>query len=300
MNLLVSNSTANLVKADESEKLFQKLLKEPKSRTRLESVHAARAFKYGGAHFGPKYWYKESQNISTKLKTQKDRRKFRQGLKANLDFLNQLNIMNLVEVLSAGDPGGLKILTLNEPAVPSHFLEFMKNVPPLKVLDVCNKESAKRVAGLLRRISTLAHFSQSLTDYFAHDDALEPALAVVCEALRGGPEVGVALEKQASSFIALAQCYQKNRSYKDRDAVFDKKSNKKRSSSQSSRRGYRRRSGAKFSKGICFRFQRLDGCSDEGCKFPHKCVVCSSKNHGKAKCPRKNRSNSRKNRSNSR
>ena len=42
--------------------------------------------------------------------------------------------MNLVEVLSAGDPGGLKILTLNEPAVPSHFLEFMKNVPSLKVL----------------------------------------------------------------------------------------------------------------------------------------------------------------------
>ena len=75
-----------------NEKIFKKLLNNPAERTNLASIHAARSHKYGHTQFGPKKWYRASENISRKLTAQEDRRKFRQGLKCNVDFLNQLNM----------------------------------------------------------------------------------------------------------------------------------------------------------------------------------------------------------------
>ena len=74
------------------EQVYKKLLKDPMARSQLENLHAARAHKYGFSQFGSKFWYKESKNISRKLKTQADRRKFRIGLKGLIDFINQLNV----------------------------------------------------------------------------------------------------------------------------------------------------------------------------------------------------------------
>ena len=54
-----------------------------------------------------------------------------------------------------------------------------------------------------------------MTDYFAHDDALEPALAVVCGVLRINPNIGSQLRQSKTSFLSLAQCYQKQRSPED-------------------------------------------------------------------------------------
>ena len=55
----------------QSENLYNKLRKNPSSRSRLENVHSARAFKYGHTSFGPKFWYKESHEIAKKFKSQK-------------------------------------------------------------------------------------------------------------------------------------------------------------------------------------------------------------------------------------
>ena len=63
----------------------------------------------------------------------------------------------------------------------------------------------------------MAYFGESLTDYFALDDVLEPALAVICEVLRGSEDFGAVLEKRSSSFIGLAQAFQKFRSPNDHD-----------------------------------------------------------------------------------
>ena len=41
------------------EEVYKKLCANPGARSRLENLHAARAHKYGHAHFGPKGWYKE-------------------------------------------------------------------------------------------------------------------------------------------------------------------------------------------------------------------------------------------------
>ena len=258
-------------------------------------MYTAGSFKYGAAHFGAKFWYRESQAISKKLKTQEDRRKFRQGLKGDLDFINQLNIMNLTEELSAGDTGGISLLTMNEPVEPSQLLGFLKDAPPIKIFEVINMKKAEKISILLHRISTLAHFSQSMTDYFAQDDALEPALAVLCEALRDSPNVGSVLKKQSHSFLALAQCFQKCRSKFDLDAVFRRPSpsyKRRRSSSRSRRRGDSTKRSSPYPKGFCFAFQKSVGCKENRCPYKHECATCGSQDHGKTKCRKNRRSKS--------
>ena len=48
-----------------------------------------------------------------------------------------------------------------------------------------------------------------MTDYFARDDVLEPALAVICEVLRDIDDIGGLMDKKAASFLSLAQPYEK-------------------------------------------------------------------------------------------
>ena len=56
-----------------------------------------------------------------------------------------------------------------------------------------------------------------MADYFARDDALEPALSVVFEVLRSDQDVGAVLEKRSATFMSLALPYDKHWSVEDRD-----------------------------------------------------------------------------------
>ena len=89
-----------------SQKTFQKLLRDPTARSKLEALHIAKGFKYGLAQFGPKHWYKDAPLLATKLKSQSDRRKFRQGLKGDVEFVNYLNVQNLRNLLDSGGKNG--------------------------------------------------------------------------------------------------------------------------------------------------------------------------------------------------
>ena len=181
LSLLDSADPTQDSDAEICEKWFKKLRKDPLARSRLENVHSARGFKYGFAHFGSKHWFKEKDNLAKKLKIQADRRKFRIGLKADVDFINQLNIMDLEDMVQNGDSGGLSLLKMQEPVLPAVMFKFLENTPPIKILELVNKRKAADINSLIQKISSLAHFCQSMADYFAHDEALEPALAVVCE-----------------------------------------------------------------------------------------------------------------------
>ena len=88
LNLLGSAVPRNDSDANKSEYMFNKLRKDPVSRSRLENIHAARAHRYCAAHFGPKVWYKENPAIAKKFKCQADRRGFRQAPRADLDIIN--------------------------------------------------------------------------------------------------------------------------------------------------------------------------------------------------------------------
>ena len=79
LNLLEAAHPKKEFDTEHFEQVYEKLRKDPMARSKLGSLYAARAHKYGHAHFGSKFWYKESQKISQKLKSQSDRRKFRMG-----------------------------------------------------------------------------------------------------------------------------------------------------------------------------------------------------------------------------
>ena len=89
---LISNDQTD---NDDGEFLFNKLKQSPHLRKSLSAVNKARAFKYGSRAFGHKQWYKEDFNLKEGLRSNEDRRKFRFGLKSNVDFLIQLDILNL-------------------------------------------------------------------------------------------------------------------------------------------------------------------------------------------------------------
>ena len=103
LNLLGSAVPRNDSDANKSEFMFNKLRKDPVSRSRLENIHAARAHRYCAAHFGPKVWYKENPAIAKKFKCQADRRRFRQAPRADLDIINQLNLRDFEDLLKQGD-----------------------------------------------------------------------------------------------------------------------------------------------------------------------------------------------------
>ena len=132
LTLLEASSAPARFDAEHLEKVYQKLKKDPLARSRLESLHAARAHKYGHAHFGPKYLYKESANVARKLKSQAERRKFRAGLKGLVDFVNQLNIMDLEKLLKGEESEGFKVLKMPGSIQPETMGGLLKYVPPLE------------------------------------------------------------------------------------------------------------------------------------------------------------------------
>ena len=258
------------------EHVYNKLKKDPVARSQIENLHAARAFKYGYAQFGSKFWYKETKNIAKKLKSQQDRRKFRMGLKGLVDFINQLNIMDLEKLFDEGEPEGFKLLKLPSPIAPETFCKYLEHVPPLKLIEFVNQEKANKIRKAIKKISSLAHFSQSMTDYLARDDALEPALAVICEVLRDTEDIGGLMEKKAASFLSLAQPYEKERSAEDHDVTSSKKVSKTGNKNQA-----------------CFNFQK-GTCYFKDCYYKHVCRYCGSASHGEFKCPEKNRRKNKK------
>ena len=289
LDLLDSAAPGTVSEANKCEFMYNKLRKDPVARSRLENIHAARAHRYGAAHFGQKFWYKENQTIAKKLKTQAHRRKFRQALRADLDFINQLNLMDLEETLERGEVEALNLLKLEEPVTPSELFSSLKNVPLQKIMQLINESTAKKVSELLKKISDLAHFSQSMADYFAHDDALEPALAVLCEVLRNAPDIGKILNNNCQTFLGLANCFQKLRSEEDHDVQSTTTTRKSAGKNAMKPRQLRPSSHLPYRPGLCFRFQSLAGCHRNNCDFAHSCASCNSQEHGKSQCSNNNR-----------
>ena len=67
--------------------------------------------------------------MAKKFKSQADRRKFRQGLRADLDFINQLDVMDLDDILKNGEVEALNLLKLDEPILHSDLFSSLKDTP---------------------------------------------------------------------------------------------------------------------------------------------------------------------------
>ena len=81
-------------------KLFEKNDRFGHIHKSLSSLNSAKSLQYGSIFFGIQKWYTDDFNVSQKMQTNVDRRKFRFGLKSNVDFLIQLDIENLIFYLT--------------------------------------------------------------------------------------------------------------------------------------------------------------------------------------------------------
>ena len=180
----------------DSQFVYTKLQKNPHLRKSLASLNTAKSFVYSSRAFGQQNWYKESFNVLRGLRSNADRRKFRFGLKSNIEFLVQLDIQNLKTLLVEKD---------------SEQKDTIFQSPPTQLSDgsfvsTLHKSNAKRcekVCILIERISANMQFSQSLSEFFANDDMLEPALMLISDALRKGPNLLKTLHGGSVAFNAM-------------------------------------------------------------------------------------------------
>ena len=159
LTVLVSANPSRDDKAETSVKWFHILRKDSLACSRLENIHSARAFKYGFPHLASRFWYTEKGNLE-RLNTQWDCRKFRVGPKADVDFINQLNILDFEDNLENGNSDALKLLKMEEPVLPFVVLNFLENSPLIKILELVNVRKATDIRTLISKISSMAHFSQ--------------------------------------------------------------------------------------------------------------------------------------------
>ena len=266
----------NSSEAEQDHLFFSTLKLYPKLRQSLPSINSARAFKYGSRAFGQKSWYRENFDIAKGLKTNADRRKFRFGLKSNVDFLIQLDIESLKICLNENTftPGNHPLPdTLSD----GSFLSTMRLLDPNRFNKFCT---------IFNRIQANLDFTQSLSDYFATDEMLEPALMVISDAIRRNLNLRTALH--GGSVAASAVMYRHRASPYDRDfAARGSPTREWRTPKTSS--GFRTKSGtprlAKYPIGACWSFQTNNVCTKTGCTYDHSCCHCFSKLHGKESCP---------------
>ena len=80
------------------------------------------------------------------------------------------------------------------PISPVTIYNYLKEAPPIKIVKFFNQKNVADVLKTLKMVASVVHFSQSMADYFARDDALKPALSVECEVLRNNQDVSAVLE----------------------------------------------------------------------------------------------------------
>ena len=162
------------------------------------------------------------------------------------------------------------------------IFECLKEIPLLEILKFIDNEKATKILSALDKIVSLAHVSQSMGNYFARDDSLDPALSIVCEGLRGDTDFEYLLRSRGGTFQSLASAYYHLKSTVDRDVIGR--------TGPQSRGGYRltktqntrRQRSAK--RGICWFFQRQGGCTKRDCYFDHRRMKCNKKDHGERDC----------------
>ena len=85
---------------------------------------------------------------------------------------------------------------LNPKVSDGSFFSLMKTMDDIKF---------KRFCSFFNRLISNVKFTRSLSEYFATDDMLEPALSLIAEAIRSGPDLGSIL--RGGSFSARSLTY---------------------------------------------------------------------------------------------
>ena len=276
-------------------------LKENRSARRdIAALNAARSHLYGEREFGHMNWYTDKAGIARRLKSQTHRRQFRMGLKANMEFFNQLRIGDLRAALSEGDPKILHNLPVSTKGSVEEFRQFFALTPAVDVLKLFVPHKADAIVRILNGIESLADFNQRLGRHLASHPKLEPIHAVLCDLLRAGGDFTA--ENLQTPLGIATQAVQHICTTPDDDAsVFTKQGNRNRGAvtSNSGGRTGGRTEGARSGRtgrggtgahirNCCYPFQ--DGsCTRTSCNYRHICNICGSTEHGNSTCSARTR-----------
>ena len=268
----------------DSQFVYSKLQKNPHLRKSLSSLNTAKSFVYGSRAFGQQSWYKETFNVCRSLHSNAERRKFRFGLKSNIDFLIQLDIQNLKTILADKkfEPQNLSPHNYHPQLSDGSFLNTLSKVNHKRYLETCE---------IIERIAANLEFTQSLGEYFANDDMLEPALMLIADALRKGPNLLKTLH--GGSVASNALIYRNRAAVGDHDAKAVPKKIEPRKKQMNEKYTYKNsafsenKQQLKFKMGYCFRFQYTNACQNSDCPYNHICHQCDSAEHGYKSCPKR-------------
>ena len=264
------------------------------ARRDLSALNAARSHLYGERVFGYKNWYTDKANLARRLKSQTHRRQFRMGLKAGMEFWNQLRIGDLRAAVTEGDPAILRNLPSNTKASVTQFREFFSLAPAVDVLKLFVPHKADAIIKIMNGIESLADFNQRLNRHLASHPALEPIHAVICDMLRSGEDFS--LTSQQTPLGIATQALQHICTTPDEDANFGEKKRYNKTAAASNRNGYSggrtdearsgRSGGARGRARLrrcCFMFQ-FGTCTRTSCVYRHICDNCASTEHGRSMC----------------
>ena len=272
--------------------LFSSLKKYPYIRKSLSSINSARANIYSSSFFGKSKWYSEEFDFLSGPLSSVDRRKFRFCLKSNVEFLLQLDLNILKDLLIEQDP---KIVNFKQQVQSHSHAARFSDGSCLDLLNLANPGKSEMLCTILARLRSNLHFSQTMNEYMALDDKIEPAKMVVVEAIKNGPNLGSVL--RGGSFASCAQVYRHLASRFDYDGAADRYDRR----ANAARRGHVRRnrgsptsrpySRPRYPLGYCYNFQETGSCKfGNACTYVHKCGRCLSESHGMNSCPTQARS----------
>ena len=252
------------------------------ARNSLSSLHAARSCLYGSRGLGDKKWFTDKPGVASRLKTQAQRRQFRMGLVANVAFYNRLNLTDLTSWLSAGTSLDTAAVRPNTLLSLSQLREIAQRLSPLDLLRWLTPDKAVQLSGAVSDISALADYGQSLCNYLAASEALEPAHAALGSLLRTGANFKAAL--QNNPIHLAAQAVAPLCAGVDIDGVLTKPKPSTPLRRVKSRTPTRPNTPLPYQLGLCFDFQKGE-CFRATCKYNHYCASCRSGSHGQAASP---------------
>ena len=213
-------------------------------------------------------WFSYDSDLGEKAKSTQDRNKARALLAAAPLMVAQQGALDLRKIMMEGDTSILSGLQLEERSTAAEVLKKLEAVPPLAILNLCNKEVAELVKESLLQHSDDLDFVQDVLDLVGSNSALTPTLHAVLAAFNRRKnharfkhgEISIAMDRMRFSHLASSS---------------DKNDGEK--------RNYRNKS--RVPKVMCNHFQSRKGCrKKDACLFEHKCIICGSKSHGAYSC----------------
>jgi hypothetical protein len=241
----------------------------------LQEVLRERAKIYG-KHLDPS-WFSHGFDLGGKLKSRQEKNVARSMLVGAPLMVAQKGAQTLRKKMIEGDSQILQNLQMDTPTTLAQVLDQLKAVPPLAILNLCNKEIGAFVTENLLQHSEDLDYVQDVLNVVGSYSELTPTLHAVLAGFNRRRTSG-SFKQGHQSIVMDRLRFSHLASPNDNDGG-NRPSRKKRPRTVASR--------------VCRYYQQTEGCHNrKRCRFEHKCSICGSQSHGAMYCKKGGKRNS--------